>query len=579
MFTIFLNLPMELLLILAIAYSLLPLFLLFSHLGLKKKVQMLNKKIEALGAGRKSTLTKEEVPPLQSLTQVSTSPTVQSAPSSFDLLIQWFKVDWPMKTGAFLLLLGFAWLTTYAFMHNWIGPVGRISLGIVGGLLILILGEWRNKISTAQGGVLVALGAGVILVTIFAARTVYDFFTPGLALLFMALVVVFVAYSSVKRRIFSLGVLGFIMGSAAPLLVDSPEPNFIGLFSYLFVLCAGTVWVVGITGWRVFNNLALAAVAFYSVLYLEGISRFATERILVTEFVFASAFALLFLSSNVARMLKNNLASRSDLITAGGNALLFLYWIQNTINDDWKSLVTAVVMLVFFMAAYVLLKKTTLKESIYIYGAVTFLFLVAATRFEIQDNTLFILAYTIEATAVTAATLALMKAYKGSRYAFLLLVPSAIGGLMSLDSSNWNTGIAHPDFFVLLANAISLLGTGLYFYKQKWRESTALFIVGDFYTIAWIWLTADALIVDPAMGVMAALTIYTLAGVGFNLVGSAKEIPVARQLGAILIGLVVIRLLAVDVWSMDISGKIITFFVIGSLLLSTAFISKKLAHS
>jgi hypothetical protein len=268
-----------------------------------------------------------------------------------------------------------------------------------------------------------------------------------------------------------------------------------------------------------------------------------------------------------------------DLLTAAGNGLLLLYWINETVSTEWKSLVTAAAMLIFSMAAYALLQKSSAKEGIYMYGAVAFLFLVAATRFEVQNDTLFTLLYTVEATGTIAATLFLMKQEGTAKNVVLLIAPAMLLGLESLGSGEWKTGIQHLHFWVLVAIMISSLGLGIYFYKKRWDMNFILFIAGGFYAVAWVWLTADALIEDSAMGVMAALAIYTIAGVGFNLGGSAKEIPIARQTGAILIGCVVIRLLAVDVWNMDITGKIITFFVIGSLLLSTAFLSKKVSHS
>ena len=44
--------------------------------------------------------------------------------------VTWIKEDWLMKLGALLLLIGFGWFATYAFLNNWIGPAGRISLGL-----------------------------------------------------------------------------------------------------------------------------------------------------------------------------------------------------------------------------------------------------------------------------------------------------------------------------------------------------------------------------------------------------------------------------------------------------------------
>ena len=94
----------------------------------------------------------------------------------------WLKEDWLLKVGAFLLLIGFGWLATYAFLNNWIGPMGRIALGIIAGALILVLGWWRIRKYLNQGGVFIVLGSTTILLTIFAAREIYGFFTPLSAL-------------------------------------------------------------------------------------------------------------------------------------------------------------------------------------------------------------------------------------------------------------------------------------------------------------------------------------------------------------------------------------------------------------
>lgn len=570
------------LILLLIAYLLLPIFLLFSHLSLKRTVDELRERLEAMQLGKKVQPQVQAQAEVQvetpELTPATTVVATSAEPSSLDSLVNWLKEDWPMKAGAILLLLGFGWLTTYAFMNNWIGPVGRISLGIGAGLVILLLGEWRCKRSVPQGGVLLALGGASILLTIFAGRTVYDFFTPTMALIFMSLVVVFMAYSSVKHHVLSVAAFGLFMGGAVPFLIDSPEPNFIGLFSYLFVLCAGTLWVVALTGWKGLNNLALFFVALYSFVYVET-PEFIQDPEKLTEMLFAFAFAALFFASTMARIIKNKIAEPFDLVTAVGSALLLLFWINEAVTDEWKSLVTAAVMLVFFAAAYAVFKKTGLKATVYVYGGVAFLFLVAATRFELDDNTLFVLAYTVEAALMMLGMMSLTADAKMLKNTSLLFIPAVLGGINSVDSIEWKEGILHADFFVLMTLALFTLTVGVIFRKLKIDLAIPFLVVGSVYSVVWVWLSADALIVDPAMAVMAALVLYTLTGLGLNLTGTARNMPTARTMGAIFIGMVILRLLLVDVWDMDITGKIITFFVIGSLLLSTAFLGKKLAHS
>src|SRR4051812_40446289 len=74
-----------------------------------------------------------------------------AAPNSGDRFVEWLKDNWLLKLGALLLLMGFGWLVTYAFLNNWIGPMGRIALGLSAGALILALGSWRMRAFVTQG--------------------------------------------------------------------------------------------------------------------------------------------------------------------------------------------------------------------------------------------------------------------------------------------------------------------------------------------------------------------------------------------------------------------------------------------
>jgi uncharacterized membrane protein len=69
--------------------------------------------------------------------------------------------------------------------------------------------------------------------------------------------------------------------------------------------------------------------------------------------------------------------------------------------------------------------------------------------------------------------------------------------------------------------------------------------------------------------------IYTIIGIISYLYGLAIGKRVLQLYGGTLIGFVVGRLLLVDVWRMELAGRIVTFFLIGALLVSTAFLGKK----
>jgi uncharacterized membrane protein len=74
---------------------------------------------------------------------------------------------------------------------------------------------------------------------------------------------------------------------------------------------------------------------------------------------------------------------------------------------------------------------------------------------------------------------------------------------------------------------------------------------------------------------MIALVVYTLIGIITYFNGRARGSKGLVTYGGILLGLVVARLLFVDVWNMELTGRIITFFLIGALLIGTAFLGKR----
>ncbi|MBI5222523.1 MAG: DUF2339 domain-containing protein [Candidatus Magasanikbacteria bacterium] len=116
------------------------------------------------------------------------------------------------------------------------------------GALFILLGWWRIKKYVHQGGVFLVLGSTTVLLTIFAAREIYDFFTPLSALIVMFLSTAFVALASIRYNNRVLALASLILASIAPLLTNAPTTDYVGLFSYLFVVTLGAIWIVALTG-------------------------------------------------------------------------------------------------------------------------------------------------------------------------------------------------------------------------------------------------------------------------------------------------------------------------------------------
>lgn len=211
--------------------------LLFLVLNLRRRVHKLEQSLQARQPAQSSTPVgapppQPTQPPVTQPLVATTAPLPASESPAFGNLFRWLRDDWLLKLGALLLLIGFGWLARYAFLHGWIGPMGRITLGLVSGALILVLGWWRIQKFLHQGEIFLVLGSTTVLLTLFAARELYGFFTPLSALVVMFLSTAFVAFVSVRYKNRSLALASLILAGVAPLLTNSPAPDYVGLFPY-----------------------------------------------------------------------------------------------------------------------------------------------------------------------------------------------------------------------------------------------------------------------------------------------------------------------------------------------------------
>ena len=500
-----------------------------------------------------------------------------SSPEALERFTSWLKEDWIIKLGAFLLLIGFGWLTTYAFLNNWIGPMGRITLGVVTGVLILLLGFWRIQKYLHQGGIFLVLGSTTVLLTMFAAREMYDFFTPTSALAVMFLTTTFVAFASVRYKTQSLALASMTLAALAPLFTNAPQPSYETLFIYLLVVTAGALWIVALTGWRSLSTAALVLIGLYSLPHLFSFVHLPDYSIML---MLSFAFAALFFITNTLGILKTKGQEiQADLVTAGGTGLFLLSWILVAAPDVWKSLLISAWMLMFTVGAFIIFRVTGKREPFYMYAGVAIAMLGAATAQEASGATLTFF-YTIETLGMVIVAQTFLKEYQvAERLSFLLAVPMLLSG-SSITSLAWSTGIMHKDFFTLLLISIVCFVFGLLFseWKKEGEKNTGhtpqvFYIIGSFYAFVLIWQSLHALLI-PDTAVMLSLLIYTCTGLVLYF-SNIEHKNIMRTYGGIILGGVIFRLLTVDIWKMNITGKIITFFLIGTLLMSTAFISRK----
>jgi uncharacterized membrane protein len=462
-------------------------------------------------------------------------------------------------------------------------PLSIIGLVSLAALRLVFWSALRSWLSGRGGCVARSNKAGCFwwsVPPLFAARVAYDMFTPATALALMFLSTAYVATVSVSLRNNALATASLILAAVAPLLTYAPEPSYIALFSYLFVVTLATVGVAAVLGHRSLIVTALVIFGLYSLPHF-GSSDVETSTLLL----FAFAFAALFFIAHSGGVLRTGVVRpTADLLAAVGNGFLLTVWILATAPSQWQSLLLVAWLLLFAVGAFVVFRLTGRQDAFLVYGVVGVGMLAAATAVELSGPALTI-AYTLEVALIVVVVFAMTKLAEYAARASLLFGVPLLLGLQSMDAYRWADGLPMDDFAVLVTLALTLSGTGAYCLLNIARAErgggallaklgATLSILGSLVAYVLLWRLLHVAL-PAGTAILIALSLYTVVGIAAYVYGARRGLTAVRVYGGLLIGFVVARLLFVDVWQLDMPGRIMTFASVGILLMTTAFISRR----
>jgi uncharacterized membrane protein len=171
---------------------------------------------------------------------------------------------WLNRVGVVVLLLGVGFFLKYAFDNQWIGPTGRIAIGLAAGLAFLVAGDRLLRADhrvPAQG--LVALGTGTLYLSVYAAYGFYALVPQAAALALMVLVTAAGIALAIQHDAGPIALLATLGGFLTPALLRTGEDRAGGLFAYLALLDAGVLASAYWRRWRALHLLSFALTQAY----------------------------------------------------------------------------------------------------------------------------------------------------------------------------------------------------------------------------------------------------------------------------------------------------------------------------
>jgi len=165
---------------------------------------------------------------------------------------------WGVRLAIALFVTGIAFGLRMSFKEGWIGPDGRIALGVLTGVA-LIAGGLRllGKRYHILGQGLIGGGLATLYVTTFAAHHLYQRVNAWTAFGFMAVVTAAAGVISVAVSSLLIAVLGIIGGYLTPFVLQGSSAGYPAFFTYLLVLGFGILIVSHFRYWVLLNYLGM----------------------------------------------------------------------------------------------------------------------------------------------------------------------------------------------------------------------------------------------------------------------------------------------------------------------------------
>jgi uncharacterized membrane protein len=232
----------------------------------------------------------------------SRAPYVVSAPANIPPRAPYLQSDsdlesrigshWLNRIGIAALLIGVSYFLKFAFDNNWIGPAGRVTIGLLAGIAMVVWSErFRSKGYKAFSYSLKAVGIGAMYLSLWAAFQVYSLVPSSVAFVMMLAVTAATAAMALAQDAQILAAFALTGGFSTPLLLSTGQNREIALFSYVAILDLATLALVRFKPWR---RLLVMSYAGTLLLYIGWYSSFYTRNQLNLTLGFASLFFAIF---------------------------------------------------------------------------------------------------------------------------------------------------------------------------------------------------------------------------------------------------------------------------------------------
>jgi uncharacterized membrane protein len=496
---------------------------------------------------------------------------------------------WLNYLGIIAMLFATAFFIKYAFDSHWVGPRGRVAVGLLCGSLIVL---WSDRLRRRGYGYfsegIAGLGASVLYLSVWGGWHYYRMFPTAVALAGMVVVTAAMAAITIGRDSQRLAFLTLAGGFVTPLLLDTGRNHEIVLFTYTGVLAAAMLGLERLRQWRWLPPLTfLGAEAYFWTWYSAS---YQPDKLGQTLF-FSTGFFLLFaLLPHVESRRKGSIAA-VEILVAVANLFCYLAALREMLWPDHRWLLTGAFLLLG--AAHLAVEKslpqplaggTRMLRRLLVALSLICISLAIPARL---DHAWLTMAWAIEGTVIVWLG-ARMASWRLRVPGLLLLSVAAIRLLLfPIPAPHFLWNLRFLTFAVAVAcfalSARELVRATEETPPHERNMAALLLVVVSGYSLLALSLEVWDLfgrIQVPGMEhwpaqQMALSVLWTIFAAALVIAGMARKSALLRWQALALFALVVGKVFLFDLSSLQRFYRILSFLVLGILLLVVSFLYQR----
>jgi len=506
---------------------------------------------------------------------------------------------WLNRIGIAAVLIGVSFFLKWAFDNNLIGAGGRVAIGLLAGIGIVVWSErFRRKNFVPFSYSLKAVGIGTLYLSLWGAAQYFDPPLISTQIAFLAMVVVTAATitMALAQNAELLAAFALVGGFTTPVLVSTGQNHEIVLFCYVAILDLGVLVIAIQKPWR---RLLWGSFIGTQILFWGWFADYYSRDQRLTTVIFAALFATIFAAIPLASRFERSTRFSGVSITlvvvpllnaAGFFLALFEMYESEKATLTWYALALAAAYLGLSNAFKQRLAAAEGKIINLIHIAVAIAFITIAIPLKLSHHWI-TMGWLVESAvllwiavrtrtdflrymAVAALVLGLFRLIAfpmyadrlvfNARFATYIIAVAVLGGIVYFGGRSASEGekifvrIAAVVLNLLALTALTLEASD-YFGRQQARTYDVAGYSGDYEKF---WLMRE----------FSYSAIWLVYGAVLMAFGFWKKTAFVRWQGLALIALTILKVFIYDSRNLNTGYRILSFIALGAVLLAISFV-------